>query len=150
MARFFPLGLILFIFSSCLNEPDCVVTATNIVRVSFERLIPDSLNTDTVVFIDSVQVSGTFALYHEGDTTSQLQLPVDPQQLTTTFRVFYYDSIMDSIRISYTRKAQVVSPACGAFTHFQDLVVLSTSFGNLIVEDPTLSSSATSNIIIKL
>ncbi len=150
MARFFPLGLILFIFSSCLNEPDCIVTATNVVRISFERLIPDSLNSDTVVFIDSVQVSGTLALYHEGDTTSQLQLPVDPEELTTTFRIFYYNSLMDSIRISYTRKAQVVSPACGVFTHFQDLVILTSSFGNLMVEDPTLSTSATSNITIKL
>ncbi len=144
MARFFPLGLILFIFSSCLSEPDCVVTATNYVTISIVHL-----ESDTAVLFDSIKVTGTMALYHVGDSVSDLEVPVDPNQLTSTFR-FYYNSNMDSIRFSYSRKAQVISPACGAFTHFQDLSILSTSFGDLKIVDPQLSTSAEPNLTIKL
>jgi hypothetical protein len=144
MARFFPLGLILFIFSSCLNEPDCIVTATNYVSISLVHL-----ESDTAVLFDSILVSGTPSLYHEGDSVSSLEVPVDPNQLTSTFR-FYYNSTMDSIRVSYSRKAQLISPACGAFTQFQDLSILSTSFGDLKVVDPQLSTSAEANLTIKL
>jgi hypothetical protein len=144
MARFFPLGLILIIFSSCLNEPDCIITATNNVSIKFKRL-----KSDTAVLIDSIQVSGTLTLFHKDDSVSDLLVPVDPGQLTATFR-FYYNFTMDSIRLSYTRKAQLISPACGAFTHFQDLTVLSTSFSDLTVNDPQLSTSAGTNLIIKL
>lgn len=144
MARFFPLGLILIIFSSCLNEPDCIITATNNVSIALMRL-----KSDTSVLIDSIQVSGTSAVFHEGDSVSELVVPVDPGQLTATFR-FYYNFTMDSIRLSYTRKAQMISPACGAFTHFQDLTVLSTSFSDLTVGDPQLSTNAGTNLIIRL
>ena len=148
MARFCLLGLILFILSSCLNDPDCVVTATLNVSIHFERITSD---TGRFVLFDSVKVSGTNVLYYENqeDSVSAVALPVNPSEFMTTFR-FYYASTMDSIRLSYTRKAQVISPACGAFAHYQDLAVLSTSFSSVTVVNPQLSTSAGTNLIVKL
>lgn len=144
--RFLPLGILLILLASCLDEPDCISTASNKVAISLRRIAEDSART---VKFDRILVSGTDSVFYESDSLSFLHLPVNPATTETTFR-FYYELKMDSLVLSYTRETKVVSPQCGAFNYFQELSVVSTSFGQVIVDNSQLSISGTANLTIKL
>jgi len=74
--RFFFIGILVLLLSACLSEPDCTVTATNIVRITLKKAI----TRDSVIFVKfkSITVSGTESTFQNlaGDSVSTLQLPV--------------------------------------------------------------------------
>lgn len=146
MVRFFPLGLLILLFSSCLNEPDCIVTSSNEVKIAFLKLTSDSAR---AVELDSILVLGTDSIFNVGDTVTSVVLPVNPGLKQTTFR-FYYESRMDTLTLSYIRITRVISPACGAFNQIQNLAVVSSSFLGVKVVSPQLSTSNATNVTIKL
>ncbi len=144
--RFLPLGFLLLLFASCLDEPDCIVTASSQVQIALRRLDVDSART---VKFDSILVYGTDSVFYESDSISVLRLPVNPETTETTFR-FYYELQMDSLVLSYTRETKLVSPKCGAFNYFQELGVVSTSFAEVSVLNSQLSTGDITNLTIKL
>jgi Family of unknown function (DUF6452) len=146
MLRFCLLALFVVLFLSCLSEPECVVTASGNVKISLTK--PTS---DTAFFVkfDRIVVSGTDSLFHVGDSVSTVILPVQPGNYQTTFH-FFYDSKQDSMTISYTRSARVISPACGAFLYFQDLTVVMHSFSFVDVLNAQLSTGNAPNLTVKL
>ncbi|MBL7847697.1 MAG: hypothetical protein JNL40_09540 [Cyclobacteriaceae bacterium] len=146
MVRFFPLGFLILLFSSCLNEPDCIVTSSNKVNIAFLKLTSDSTR---AVELDSILVMGTDSVFNMGDSVTSVSLPVNPGVIQTTFK-FYYESRMDTLTLSYVRVTRVISPACGAFNQIQNLAVVSSSFFSTKVLVPQLSTSSTTNVTIKL
>lgn len=144
--RFLPLGILLLLFASCLDEPDCISTASNQVQIGLRRLDVDSART---VKFDSILVYGTDSVFYKSDSIAVLRIPINPGTTETTFR-FYYELQMDSLVLSYTRETKVVSPQCGAFNYFQELGVVSTSFAEVIVVNHQLSTGVSTNLTIKL
>lgn len=152
--RFLLAAIIILLLSTCLSQPDCLVTATNSVKISLKRTDSDSVN--TVKFI-VISVSGTDSLFYVNKTVSSLTLPVNPAILNTTFRFEYKskpDTAIvkkDSVTLTYASQYFVISPDCGGYVYFSNLAVLSTSFVNVPkIVNPQLSTSATTNIDIKL
>lgn len=146
MLRYSLLLLLSSLFASCLSDPDCVVTASSEVRISFEKISSDSARG---VKFDRIEVSGTDSVFYVGDSVTVAGLPIDPDTYLSTFRL-YYESQMDSVTVSYTRITRVISPSCGAFNYFQDLAVVSHSFPAAKVVNPQLAASDETNLIIKL
>ena len=144
--RFLPLGILLLLFASCLDEPDCISTASNKVQIALKRLDVDSAR---IVIFDSIQVYSTDSVFYKSDTVTVLSLPVNPGITETTF-LFYYELKMDSLVLSYTRETKMVSPKCGAFNYFQELGVVSTSFSQVTVDNTQLSTGGSTNLTIKL
>jgi hypothetical protein len=152
--RFLLPVIIILLLSACLSQPDCLVTATNQVKISLKRLDSDSVN--TVKFI-LIRVSGTDTLLYENKKESSIVLPVNPGTLNTTF-AFEYKSKpdtaivkKDSVTLTYAAQYFVISPDCGGYIFFSNLTVASTSFLNVPkVVNPQLSTSATTNLEIKL
>jgi hypothetical protein len=150
MLRYCFLALLAALFSSCLSDPDCVVTATSKVNIDFLKVTPDSVRTsvqDTVV-LDSILVSGTDSVFYVADTVSSIQLPIHVGAYETTF-FFYRQSKQDSIKVTYTRNTRVISPACGGFNYFQDLALVLSTVTEAKVTDPELSTTSSSNVTIK-
>jgi len=150
MLRFALLSLLTALFSSCLSDPDCVITATNEVQIDFLKVTPDSIRTavrDTVE-LDSILVSGTDSVFYVADTVSSIILPVNLSAQETTF-FFYRQSRQDSIKLAYTRTTRVISPACGAFNYFQDLSLLLSTVTEAKVTDAQLSTTNSTNVTIK-
>lgn len=139
-------GILGVLFLSCLHEPDCISTATNLMRISLRMADVDSART---ILFSSVTASGTDTVFYENDSISSLSLPVNPGTAQTIFK-FYYDLEVDSMVVAYTRKTVVISPGCGAFNYFQELSIISTSFPTVTVLNPQLSTSGSANIEIKL
>ena len=151
MLRVAFVAFLALLFSSCLSDPDCVITATSEVKIDFLKITPDSIRTDVsdTVILDSIRVSGTDSVFYVADTLSSVALPIHPGAYETTF-YFYYPSDVDSIKFSYTHTTRVISPACGAFTYFQDLTLLLSTFSEVNITDDQLSTSTETNVKIKL
>ena len=144
--RFLLPGLILFLLSACLDEPDCITTATNIVKISLKETDVDSAA--SVLFL-KISISGTDTLLYVGQQAPFLNLPLNPAADETTFR-FYYGTSIDSLTLVYSRRTSLVSPDCGAFVYFEKVAAKSYSFSDVEIINPQLSTSATNNINIKL
>jgi len=150
MLRFSLLALLAALFSSCLSDPDCVVTSTSEVKIDFLKVTPDSIRTavrDTVK-LDSILVSGTDSVFYVADTVTSVVLPINVGAYETTF-YFYYQSQQDSIKLAYTRTTRVISPACGAFNYFQDLSLVLATVTEAKVTDAQLSTTSSTNVTIK-
>lgn len=139
------------LFSSCLSDPDCVITATNELNIDFLKVTPDSVLTDIrdTVIIDSIRISGSDSVFYVGDTVSSVTLPIHPGAYETTFYFYYPSSDKDSMKVSYTHNVRVISPACGGFTYFQDLAVLLSTFTEAEVADNQLSTTNDTNVKVK-
>jgi hypothetical protein len=145
--RFFVVGLILLILSSCLSEPDCLVTASNEVKVVFKKAEKDSLKT---VDFPAITSSGTDAIIVAKSVT-QILLYVDPRAVQTTFKFFQENGNVDSVTLSYDIQNILISPQCGAYAYYSGLKVLSYTFSDTVkVTNPMLSNSTTvQNVEIK-
>ena len=144
--RFLLPGFILLLFSACLDEPDCITTATNIVKISLKKADVDSA---AKVTFSKISVSGTNDLLYVNQEASILNLPLNPAVDKTTFD-FYYGTSINTLTLVYSRRTALVSPDCGAFIYFEKVEAQSYSFSSVEVINPQLSTSATNNINIKL
>jgi hypothetical protein len=153
--RFLLAAINILLLSACLSQPDCLVTATNIVKISLKKANSDSINSVTFAVI---RVSGTDTLFYTNQETSSLNLPVHPGTLETTFTFEYYAKVdtttvlkKDSVTLAYVPLYFVISPDCGGYVYLTNLSVSSYSFANEpIVLNPQLLTSATTNLQIKL
>lgn len=145
------IGLLVLLFSACLDDPDCVVTSTNYVRITMKTMNKDTTKADSTIAVAfwGITASGTDSVFHKSDTVSTVSLPVNPGSMETKFR-FSYGAKTDSLILGYTKKTEIISPQCGAFLYYQNLRVISTSFEKVTVINPQLATSVTSNIEIKL
>jgi hypothetical protein len=153
---FLPLIFIL-VLSGCLTEPDCLVTATNIVKVSFKSPTGDTTRTIRVI---QVGVSGTDKVIL-GDSVSNMLLPVNPGDTRTTFTFLFkhkvggkYVASTGSVTLSYQRLNVVVgAQTCGSFAYYKDLAIAAYTFAaEPLILNPLLSTSnaVATNLEIRL
>ena len=133
-ARFIPL---LFLFS-CLDDPDCLVTATNLVKIDFK-------NTDgtvrTITF-SGITVSGLATPLYVNSAQSTVQLPLNPQSTETTF-LFREASVVKRMVIRYAITHRAISEKCGAYAFYSNLEVIENDYTSARVRNPFLLTSNT-------
>jgi hypothetical protein len=143
--RFVQIIVLIFLFTGCLNEPDCIVTSTNLVKINFKK---DSKTAREILFT-KINVSGLTKDFYAGVKVSQVELPVSPEAEDATF-IFNYEDRTDTIHVTYTRKAQIISAPCGAYTNYGDLFVSESSFEIFKITSNQLLINATSNLEVFL
>ena len=135
-ARFIPL---LFLFS-CLEDPDCLVTATNLVKIDFK-------NTDgtvrTITF-SGITVSGLATPIYVNSAQSTVQLPLNPQSTETTF-LFREASVVKRMVIRYAITHRAISEKCGAYAFYSNLEIVESNYTSIKVKNPFLLTSNTSS-----
>jgi antitoxin component YwqK of YwqJK toxin-antitoxin module len=114
---------LIFLFTGCLNEPDCIITSTNLVKINFKK---DS-KTQRQILFTKINVSGSTKDFYAGENVSYVELPVKPDDTEATF-TFYFEGRTETMLLTYTRKSEVISASCGAFTNYSDLTMTETSF----------------------
>lgn len=156
MRLFLPLIFILML-SGCLTEPDCVVTATNFVKVSFKSPTGDTTRTIRVVL---VAISGSDKVV-TGDSVSRMVLPINPSGTQTEFTFLYkkksggkYITTSGSITLSYQRLNVVVgAQTCGSFAYFNNLAIVNYTFATepkIISPQLSTSNAVATNLEIRL
>jgi Family of unknown function (DUF6452) len=132
---------LIFLFSGCLNEPDCIITSTNLVKINFKK---DS-KTQRQILFTKINVSGLSKDFYAGENVSYVELPVNPDDTEATF-TFYFEGRTETIQLTYTRQSEVISSSCGAFTNYSDLSVPESSFELFNITNKQLLINATSNL----
>ncbi len=135
--------ILCFLVTGCLNDQDCLITSTNLVKIQFKSLKNKNKN----IKLDSVEVSGLGYFYPTADSTSNLALPVSPEMNDATF-IFYYYNTAPVITVGYSTQAEVISAKCGAFTNYIDLRVNATTFDSLSVINDQLRINQNVNLEI--
>jgi Family of unknown function (DUF6452) len=131
-----------FITVGCLNEPDCLITSTNLAKIAFVN----GKNIREITF-DEIRVSGLDKIYYENAKVSSVQLPVNPETTEITF-TFAFENRVETLHLKYKTSVQIISDKCGAFTNYGDLEIIESSFTDTQVVDNQLSTNATVNIQI--
>jgi hypothetical protein len=139
-------GLIflMIVASSCFDEGDCLVTNSNLIRVS---LLNFSDKKPAKILFTSVSIQGETLLYPPNTELTTLVLPVDPGRTEMEY-VLEYQGKSDTIRFSYDNFSFVLSPTCGAFPYQQNLVVAETTFGEdkVVITDKSLLRNVAENV----
>lgn len=136
---------LIFVFSGCLNEPDCIITSTNLVKIYFKK---DSKTPWEITFT-KINVSGLTKDFYAGQKVSYVELPVNPEDIESSFR-FNFEGRVETVHLTYTKQSQVLSASCGAFTNYSNLSVseTETSFKLFKITNNLLLLNATSNLEI--
>jgi len=132
---------LIFLLTGCLNEPDCVLTSTNLVKINFKK---DSKTSREITFT-RINVSGLTKDFYAQEKVTSVQLPVNPDETEATF-TFYFEDRTETMQLTYTRKSEVISVTCGAYTNYAGLTVTESSFELFNVTNTQLLINATSNI----
>jgi hypothetical protein len=132
---------LIFLLTGCLNEPDCIITSTNLVKINFK------IDSKTARLIDftKINVSGLQKDFYTGAPVSSVQLPVSPDDNEATF-TFEFEGRIETMHLTYTRHSGVISPSCGAFTNYSDLSVSESSFELFTITNKQLLINAASNL----
>jgi len=128
----------------CLNEPDCLITSTNLTKISFVN----GKNVREIKF-DEIRVSGLDKIYYEDAKVSSVQLPLNPEMTEITF-TFTFEGRVETLHLRYNTTVQIISDKCGAFTNYVDLEIIESSFTDTQVVANQLSTNATVNIQISV
>lgn len=140
-------GLIflMLVASSCFDEGDCLVTNSNLIKVSVYKF---SDKKASKVLFTSISVPGEGVLY-ENEELSAFVLPVDPGRTEMQY-VLAYGGKSDTVKFRYDNMTLVLSPTCGAFPYQQNLGVLETTFGEdkVTITDKSLLRNVAENVRI--
>ena len=149
--RKFPTLFLFFIVTSCLNQANCYITASNLVKVNLKK----SDNSPAAITFTSITVSGTSLTFIPDGPVTALNLPVDPATSETTF-LFKYSAIVegvttnksDTLTLSYSSEIQLISEECGALQYQKDLAIVSTDFPKTKLINSSLLTTVASNLEI--
>jgi hypothetical protein len=141
--KIFRFVFVVFVFSACLNQPDCVNNSTNVVKIAFKT----ETSAAREITFTAITVSGLNKKFYTGTKASAIDLPVDPDQSQTTY-TFTFEDRTEVIVLNYKRTAQLISAACGAFLNFSQLQVEDTTFENYRIVNNQLVKNATVNLEI--
>ncbi|HEX8059836.1 MAG TPA: DUF6452 family protein [Cyclobacteriaceae bacterium] len=141
MRAFLFVGLCI-LMASCYDKGDCILTSSNLVRIDFYNS-KSTASAKAIVF-DSALVLPANYMFKDAKPVSvtTLLLPVDPAESQTAF-VLYYSKKVDTLLVSYTTQAQVLSPNCGTFRYQNDLKIVYNTFppDSAVVVNPKLRVS---------
>ena len=132
---------LIFLLTGCLDEQDCIITSTNLVKINFKI---DS-KTARVISFTKINVSGLTKDFYSGASVSSVQLPVSPDDNEATF-TFEFEGRTETMHLTYTRQSEVVSTSCGAFTNYSGLSVSESSFELFTLTNRQLVINAASNL----
>ena len=144
--------ILMLAVASCFDEGECLITNTNIVKVSLRLKETGEL---AKVQFDSVSIQYTDSVYYIGQQVQGLGLPVNPGVTEMTYVLAYggaeYGGLKDTVSLAYTNQSVVLAPHCGAFPFQKNLVVVKyTTFGldSVGVTNQNLLRDVTENIRI--
>jgi hypothetical protein len=119
--------LFLPLLTACLDEPDCVREASNVVKVAFRNISNgERLNVD----INKVTISGTDSVFFPMVSANGLPIPINFLKNSSTV-VFETSERVDTLIFSYNTVTRLISPECGPETFITGLTVKEHTFDSL-------------------
>lgn len=135
--RIILLFVVCAVMSSCFTQGDCLVSATNLMRIQFKK---KNTTTDTAVTITYIEISGTDTLLSDSAAVSGLLLPLNGKADTTRFiihRIKASDPTVrgtDTLTVKYNVQGSVATSDCGAYTYYQNLQLIRFNRGDSLLK----------------
>jgi hypothetical protein len=129
------------LLSACLEDPDCIITSSNLVKIDFK----EDAETSKSIEVTKITVSGSDTEFYKGKTVSSVQLPLNPAMEETVFTFEIKGATSKTINLTYARTTTLISPTCGVFIEYKDLLA-DTTFDSLTVINNRLSTNVSTNI----
>lgn len=143
--KFARFAFVWIVVTGCLNKPDCIPTATNLVKISFVN----ASNQARPTAVDSIRVAGLNEVLYQAVTVSAVELPLRPDLTQAEFE-FFFEQRDEKIALVYDAQPQVISMECGAYTIFKDLTLTESTFVADSVITTQTSTNATVNIQLRI
>jgi hypothetical protein len=121
------------LLSGCFEEPDCLITATNMLKIVFKL---ESGAVDPVSFT-GITTTGSDTVFYSGGQASTVLLPLNPSATGVRF-VFTHSLGVDSLDLSYLAVAELVNPDCGTQLYFKGLEIGLSTFSRVDVKNADL------------
>jgi Family of unknown function (DUF6452) len=129
----------------CGDIPTCLDVETNLVKIKF---VDDNGAAKDIILtsLKAIDNENGFPEY-AGDTVSNLTLSLNPGATTTTF-IFEQPDRIDTLGLSYTVTAKLISPECGLDAAFDKLDTTFTSYDKLDILERIIHDDVKVNIEI--
>jgi hypothetical protein len=131
--------------TACFNEPTCLSTNTNLVRIAFRKVANGQ--TDTLA-LKGIVVTGIDSTYFENSLVSRVTLPLHPEETSVLFFFDEEDGQTKSLILEYRVITRVLSPSCGLEKEYLGLKISSTTFDSVRVVNRNLDRNIATNIEI--
>ena len=122
---------LLILGSGCLDEPDCVSSATNFANVTFYKL--DTAVVDTVD-INSLTAAGSDSvLISDQDNVSTFKLPLNREATSSLFTFDIKNVGIKTLTLTYQVNQRLISEDCGVEIIISDLGYSQSGFDSIRV-----------------
>lgn len=148
MKRWVFVILLFGLVAACLQEPDCVRSSGNILRIAFKKKKDGT--TDTLK-LRQIYANGTDSIFYAPagvNNRTFVDVVVNPYADTTSFRFEILNEEDKKFKVGYSRTTRFISPDCGTETFIRQLEVLESDFDSLQIIAPELSETRKNNIVI--
>lgn len=142
--------LMAVILPGCFEQTDCILTNTNILKISLKG---QTLGKDTTVNFISIRVLNADANLYANQALSNLQVPVPTTDSIATVIFNYTEKtklVSDTLVVGYRNELRVISRDCGAYLYQHDINVPKTTFEKTNVTASVLLTTVTKNLEIFL
>lgn len=140
--------LLALFFSGCFEQPDCLITNTNILKIAFKG---KTLGKDTTFTFKSIRSLKSAEALYTNKSLPNAEVPLQGTDTVATI-IFDYDlktkPVSDTLTITYRNEMRVISPDCGAYLYQKDVFIRKTNFEKVRVTTPVLLKAVTKNLEI--
>lgn len=121
--RVLPIVFLALLFCSCFDSGDCLITNSNLVRITLKNRAD---NAPLTVTFTSIEVEGTLIKLYVNKAVSAIDLPVEPSKTSTVF-LLNYGGQQQRIKFDYVNLTVIPSKDCGALLYQKDVKVGETT-----------------------
>ncbi|MDX1629666.1 MAG: DUF6452 family protein [Fulvivirga sp.] len=136
--------LVIILAIAACDDPDCVSDFSDEIHVSFFKMEENQRDT---IFINSITATNDSSVVGSALLTSVV-LPADPNRSEATFIFNTREYGIDTLTLSYTNGARLISEDCGVEQFFSDLEVARSDFDSTSVINQVLVEQINEDIRI--
>jgi hypothetical protein len=144
------LFLLLVLTSSCFNQGDCVITATNKVKIALQKKLDGTPRSTVFLSIEEVHGADTLLIStndpNNPTLVTTLTLPLNPNYDSTTFVMLRDDSTLFHLTLGYSTYTKIIATDCGAFLYYEKLKVKHTDFDSTRIVNSQLLINVSKNL----
>ena len=125
--------LSLTLLTACLDEPDCIREASEIVKIAFKN---KSTGGNLNIAIEKVEIEGIDSVFYSSQTRNAISIPLNLYSDDHSTKIIIAsDKATDTLTFTYNSFTRLISPDCGAETFITDIDIPDHTVDSLKIVD---------------
>ena len=120
---------------------------TNLAKMRFRQLV-NSVEVADTLYVTNITANFLTPVFIPGEALTSVNLPLNPQALSTTYTFNFTDGSTGNLTFSYSSTSwNEFESQCGSLTLFSDVLVSASNFTNVLIrkdsiQDPPITNGA--------